>query len=333
MGVVVLAWQDEPWLAACVDSILASVGVQTELVVVDNGCRPEDLAAVPDHHRFRLLRPGTNLGFAGGCNYGARELDTDFIALVNSDCLLCTDTLRQLVEEAGRPAVGPVMASVRIADTPHLINSAGNPVHISGLSWAGGLYETEDRSSPFDVTAASGACLVLQRAVWEELGGFDDEYFAYLEDTELSLRCWQRGLAARCVPTAVALHHYEFSRNDTKMYLLERNRIMMVATLWSARALLLLAPMLVAVELFLAGYAVARGWGRHKLRGYVWLWRQREHIRTRRSTVQASVVGSERVWMHRLTPALDRHVVGSAVLARLASVCFGLYWRLVRRFV
>ncbi|MHA6792004.1 glycosyltransferase family 2 protein [Pseudonocardia bannensis] len=333
VGVVVLAWQNEPWLATCVDSILASTGVRVELVVVDNGCRPEDLAAVPDHGRFRLLRPGRNLGFAGGCNLGVGALSTEFVALVNSDCVLCPDTLRQLVSEASRPDIGPVMASVRIADSPELINSAGNPVHIVGLSWAGGLYTRESRSSSFDVTAASGACVVVRRSVWTALGGFDAEYFAYVEDTELSLRSWQRGWAARCVPTAIALHHYEFSRNATKMYLLERNRLMMVATLWSTRALIVLGPLLLVVELLLAGHAVIGGWGRHKFRGWWWLWKHRAHLRARRREVQAQRTEPSTVWMALLTPDLDRQVVGSPALTWLANMMVRTYWQVARRFV
>jgi GT2 family glycosyltransferase len=333
VGVVVLAWGDEPWLADCVESVLGSAGVEVELVVVDNGCRPEDLRAVPGQERFELMRPGRNLGFAGGCNLGASTLDTEYVALVNSDCVLRPDTLAQLVAEARRPGVGPVMASVRIANSPELLNSSGNPVHVVGLSWAGGLYTTETRSEPFDVTAASGACVVLRRSVWADLGGFDAEYFAYVEDTELSLRCWQRGLAARCVPTAVALHHYEFSRNATKMYLLERNRLMMLATLWSARALLVLAPLLLAVELLLFGHAVAKGWTRHKLRGWYWLWTHREHIRARRRQVQAELTGPAHLWMHRLTTDLDEQVVTSTMARSLVNTLFRRYWAIAKRFV
>ena len=139
------------------------------------------------------------------------------------------------------------MASIRLPDG--LLNSAGNPVHLIGLSWAGGMGTPETRTAPYDVTGASGACLLLATTVWKQLGGFDEEYFAYLEDSELSLRAWRLGLAARCVPTAVARHHYEFSRNAHKMHLLERNRLMLLATVWPRRALILLAPVLAACEL------------------------------------------------------------------------------------
>lgn len=333
LTVIVLAWKDEPWLGACVDSVLRSSGIEVELVVVDNGCRPDDLAGVPDHDRLRLLEPGSNLGFAGGCNFGVSVATGEFVALLNSDCLVMPDTLHQLVEEARRPGVGPVMASVRIADTPDLVNSSGNPVHLVGLSWAGGLYRTEERVAPYDVTAASGACVVLRRSVWDRLGGFDSEYFAYVEDTELSLRAWQQGLAPRCVPTAVALHHYEFSRNDTKMYLLERNRLMMIATLWSTRALVVLGPLLAAVEMVLICHAAREGWAGHKVRGWRWLWSNRTHLQRRRREVQAQRTQSNAEWMRRLTPDLDEQVMGSPTLTRFANALVRIYWFVARRLI
>jgi GT2 family glycosyltransferase len=327
--VVVLAWQEQPYLRECVTAALASTGVDVRVVVVDNGCRPEDLPV--DVTGVEILTPGRNTGFAGGCNLGVAALDTEFVALVNSDAVLAPDALVQLVAEAERPGVGPVMASIRLAEPPGLLNSAGNPVHLTGLSWAGGLDTAETRTTPYDVTGASGACLLLASAVWKQLGGFDEAYFAYLEDSELSLRAWRLGLAARCVPTAIARHHYEFSRNAHKMYLLERNRLMMLTTVWPRRALVLLAPVLLACEVLLLGYAAASGWGRGKLSGYAWLWRHRTHLRERRRLLQAERQVPDRVWMARLTPALDRSAFGP--LTPFANVVFRAYWSLVRRLL
>lgn len=331
VGVVVLAWRAEPYLAECVRSVLDSRDVDVRVVLVDNGCEPDDLAAVAPDDRVELLTPGVNTGFAGGCNLGVEKLDTDYVTLVNSDCVLRPDTLALLVAEAARPDVGPVMAGIRLAEPPGLINSAGNPVHLVGLSWAGDMNRPETRTEPFDVTGASGACVMLRRSLWDELGGFDDAYFAYLEDTELSLRSWRRGLPARCVPQAVAVHHYEFSRNSHKMHLLERNRLMMVLTLWSGRALVVLAPLLLTTEVLLTGYAVASGWGKQKVTGWMWLWRHRGHVAERRRQLQAERTRPDPEWMRRLTPNLDPQAIGPAPVVKVANVFFRAYWALVRR--
>lgn len=331
-----LAWQDEPWLPECVDAVLASTGVEVQIVLVDNGCTRADLATGGLPAGVTVLSPGENTGFAGGCNLGVAQLTAasappEYVALVNSDCLLAPDVLSQLAAEAAKQNVGPVMASVRLAEHPELINSAGNPVHVLGVSWAGGMDEPETRTVPFDVAGASGAALLMRRALWERLDGFDDAYFAYLEDTELSLRCARLGLRARCVPTAVAAHHYEFSRNPTKMYLLERNRLMLLATLWPTRALVLLLPLLGVLELGICAQALTQGWGRHKVRGWWWLWRNRRRVHARRQLLQAESQATD--WMQVLTVRLDTRVIGSIGATRVANVLVGGYWSVVRRLL
>jgi GT2 family glycosyltransferase len=172
--------------------------------------------------------------------------------------VIAPDTLEKLVAEASRPDVGPVMASIRLPDG--LLNSAGNPVHLIGLSWAGGMGTPRPAPRPTTSPGPAAPACCSPPPVWKQLGGFDEEYFAYLEDSELSLRAWRLGLAARCVPTAVARHHYEFSRNAHKMHLLERNRLMLLATVWPRRALILLAPVLAACELGLLALGTVSGW-------------------------------------------------------------------------
>ena len=129
------------------------------------------------------------------------------------------------------------------------MNTAGNPLHVLGLSWAGGLGDpAPSTGSPRDVASATGATLVLRRSTWEALGGFPEPFFAYQEDLELSWRAWQRGWRVRYVPGAVVVHHYAFSRNPCKMYLLERNRLLLVLTTYGTRTLLLLAPALLGLR-------------------------------------------------------------------------------------
>jgi len=333
VGVIVLAWQDEPWLVECLDAVMASTGVMVEVILVDNGCTRPDLAALAARPGVSLLRPEYNTGFTGGCRLGAAQLNTEFLALVNSDCTLAPDALVQMVAEARRADVGPVMASVRLADRPELINSAGNPVHILGVSWAGNLEQRETRTAPFDVAGASGAALLVRRELWERLDGFDDAYFAYLEDTEFSLRCARLGLRARCVPTAEAAHHYDFSRNSTKMYLLERNRLMLLATVWPARALVLLLPLLCGLELAVAIYALIQGWGSQKARGWAWMWRNRTSVRERRALLQVESTVADADWMRMLSSRLDDRVIGSTFATGVLNTLVSAYWSVVRRLI
>lgn len=331
-GVVVVAYGPEPELAECLTAVQASRQIDVELVVVDNCCTHPQLEQLVAATGGRLLRPGRNVGFAAGCNLAVQALPPGVpVALVNSDAVVEPGTLRALLD-ALHDDVGIATASVRLADEPELLNSAGNPVHFTGLSWAGGLGErAEGHVGRRDVASASGATLMVRRDVWDELGGFDPTYFTYLEDTELSLRCWLSGRRVRYVPTAVSLHHYAFSRNPRKLHYLERNRLLMLLTVYERRTLLLLAPALLLWEVVVLAGSVLQGWWRSKLLGWWWLLRNARQVSARRRLVQ----GSRRHGDEVLVPLLaERISPGGGMLPRgfgLVDAVLAGYWRRARR--
>jgi hypothetical protein len=134
------------------------------------------------------------------------------------------------------------------------------------------------------------------------------------------------------VPSAVVLHRYEFARNPSKYYLVERNRLMFVATNWSGRALVLLSPALVALEAAMVALAVKEGWLREKVRGWGWLLRHRRTVMARRRLVRSQALVPDREWMRVLTDRLDTPLVHPPGVALFNGV-MSRYWRLVRRWL
>ena len=286
---VVLAYGSEPLLERCVRALLESAGARVDVVVVDNGCTTDAVDRMAVVAGVRVVRPPRNTGFAGGCNLGARHATGHVLVLVNSDAVVEPGAVAALARVLAEPAVGIASGSLRLLDRPGTVNSAGNPVHYLGLSWAGGLGDPASaHSERRRVASATGAVMALRRETWQVLGGFFEPMFAYCEDLELSLRCWQRGWTVEYVPDAVALHAYEFHRNPLKLYLLERNRLLVVLTLYERRTLALLAVPLAGLELAVLLVALTQGWGRHKMHGWWWLARHAGLVRLRRAAVQAA---------------------------------------------
>ena len=335
VSVVVLAHGPEPLLAECVEAALRSTGVAADVVLVDNGCTTSAVDELDGRSGITVLRPGENTGFSGGCNLGARQARGEIVALVNGDAVVAPGALRALADALRDPGVGIASASLRLHDRPDLMNSAGNPVHYLGISWAGGLGDPASaHATARDITSATGAAVALRREVWDELDGFWDEMFAYCEDTELSLRCWQRGLRVRYVPDAVVTHRYEFSRNPLKLYLLERNRLLLLLTLYERRTLVVLAPAMVGLELVVLLVALRQGWARDKIRGWGWILRHRSAVRARRRTVQAARTVSDRALLAQLLTA-DFTPGDEVGFHAPAPVVAGsrLYWRLAQRLL
>jgi glycosyltransferase involved in cell wall biosynthesis len=319
---VMLAYGAEPWLAEAVTAVLASAGVDVEVIVVDNGCTSDAVDRVKGLDRLRVITPDANTGYAGGCDRGAAEASGDFLAFVNSDAIVAPGALALLADVAAEPAVGLAMGSIRLADAPELMNTAGNPVHYTGLSWAGGFNEPASRyARRRPVTAASGCCFAIRRELWRELGGFAEEYFAYCEDTD------------EYVPDAIVLHHYEFSRNTRKFYLLERNRAILVLTTYQRRSLLVLAPMLLLTELLMLGAAIAGGWGRAKLRGWRWLWQHRDWLGIRRALIQRERAVPDAEISRHLTARLDPANVAAPPGVGILNAFMRTYWLVARRLL
>jgi GT2 family glycosyltransferase len=288
VSAVVLAYRDEPWLERCVHALLTSEGVDVEVVLVDNGCTDGAVDRLASTPGVTVVRPGENLGFAGGCNAGALVASGEFLALINGDLIVEPDALSELVAHARRPEVGIAQPSIRLSEDRALLNSDGNEVHFLGFSWCGSFGKPAAiRTAPRPITSVMGAAMVLRRELWDELGGFEPRYFAYHEDVELCRRCWHQGLELVNVPSAVVVHRYEFGREPSKLYLSERNRLIFVLTAYEARTLLVLALPLIGVELAtLAGSVATRTTGK-KLAGWMWILRNLRWISRRRRKLQA----------------------------------------------
>lgn len=331
VSVIVLAYGVEEHLDSCVRAVLNQAGEGSEVLVVDNGAASA-VDRLPDHARLRVIRPGANLGFAGGCNEAARHASGDVLVFVNSDAVLADGALARLTEAVTITEVGLACGGVRLADRPDAMNSVGNPVHFVGLAWAGGLGEpASGHTRVVDVPSICGAFFAVRRDVWTALGGFPAEFFCYHEDVELSLRARQRGLRLIMEPAAVAFHHYEFSRNPRKMYLLERNRLLSVLTVYPAAVLAAAAPALLLFECAVTLLALRQGWLQQKMDGWRWLVRNAGWVRARRARVQADRLVSAAVFAGMLTTSLTP--TGDSRMLAVANRALGGYWSCARRLL
>jgi len=332
--VVVLAYGEEPYLGDAVRSALASRGVDVSVRVVDNGCTSDAVAMLPADPRVTVVTPAENLGFAGGVNLGAGGAETEFLTLLNSDAELAPDALSHLVARAGGEGVGIATPSLRLADAPDTLNSAGNPLHYTALSWAGAYGEpAAAHAVSRDVACCTGAGATMRTSWWREVEGFDETFFAYHEDVDLSWRTWMLGRRVVLEPAAIVLHHYEFSRNALKLYLIERNRAIVQQTLFGSRMRAVQALPCAALDVAMGMLARKQGWADEQRRAKRWVREHRDYIRARRAHWQGRRVRSDRELAPLLTATLDASMIP---LPRITGVLNALargYWAIARRLV
>ena len=329
-----VVYGEEPWLERCVTSLLASQGVHSEVVLVENGGSESTIAELERSERVTVIRPGRNTGFAEGCNIGVTGCRSDLVALINPDAIVDPTALRLLCDVAVQPDVGIATGSIRLADRPDALNAAGTVITITGLSWSSHFGEPASVvPDAVNVAGASGAGLVVRRSLWEEFGGFNEHFFAYYEDAELSIRMHRRGLKVIYVPEAVIVHRYEFSRNSAKFFLLERNRAVTMLTCFSRRHLLAITPLLIPMELGLVALSLRHGWVSEKMRSYWWILRHLRDIRARRQLVQTLATAPESGFLELLSTSLSPGNLTEVHPPKIIETILNHYWSIARRFI
>ncbi len=332
LSVLIVAWNSREELARTVPAVLPELGDGDELIVVDNDSSdgtPEAVEALAP--AARVLRAGRNAGFAGGCNEGAAAARGDLLVILNPDAAprpgFGEAIRRPWLEGRGWAAWQALVAE----GDGTTINSAGNPVHFTGIVWAGGHGESIATAPPAgEVTALSGACLAIPRSTWEEVGGLPERYFLYHEDVDISLRLRLAGGALGIEPAAIVDHDYEFGAREHKWRWLERNRWAFLIRVYPAALLALLAPALLLTELALIPAAFAAGWGRQKLAASGEAIRWLPRLLRERRQVQASRTVSAAEFAAWLTPDLDSPFIPAIARSAPARLAMRAYWRAVR---
>jgi GT2 family glycosyltransferase len=332
LSVLVVSYENRDDLRRTLPALLPELGDDDELIVVDN--KPGDGSAEAVRElapRARLVTMERNTGFAGGANAGAEAASGELLVILNPDAApqpgFGEAIRRPWVEKRGWSAWQALVAD----GEGKRINSAGNPLHFTGITWAGGHGLPLDQAPPAGkVAVASGACLAIPRAEWCRAGGFPAEFFMYHEDVDLSVRLRAAGGTVGIEPTAVVAHDYEFGANAQKWFWLERNRLAFLVRIYPGPLLALLAPALLATELALLPVAAAGGWGREKLRADLAFLRWLPRLLRERRAVQRQRTISAGEFAAALTPDLDSELISPLVRTGPVRLALRAYWRLVR---
>jgi len=262
VSVVVVNWNRKELLRACLASLARQTGVECETIVVDNGSTDGSAELAGGEFGARVIRNAENRGFCAANNQGIAVARGEFVALLNNDAEAEPGWLAALGRAcASRPDVGMAASKVLVWEDPHRIDKAGHLIFPDGQNrgrGAGALdrgqYDREE-----EVLWPDGCAAMYRKSMLDQIGGFDEDFFAYGDDAELGLRARIAGWRCIYTPEAVVRHHRGATMgkgSGRRLELIERNRVLLAVKLfpWS---LLVLNPVFFAVRLG-AGFAAAR---------------------------------------------------------------------------
>ena len=231
ISVIVLNWNGINFLERCLGSLMAQTYSPVEIIVVDNASTDGSRGFVEKRFpRVRIIANERNLGFGGGNNVGIRASRGKYIMVLNNDTHVeakCIEALKCSIEKKER--YGACASKILLTNKENVIDAAGIVVGWDGLSIGRGRLEPGGRyDEEAEVFFASGCACLYRKEMLDDIGLYDDDFFAYAEDTDLGWRAQLAGWKCIYSPRAIVYHVHSASSgtySHLKAYLVERNRI------------------------------------------------------------------------------------------------------------
>lgn len=289
LDIVIVNWNAGPQLKTCIDSINTfGGGIVKRIIVVDNGSVDGSDTLVEAEPNVTLIRSGANLGFGKACNLGAQRADSDYLLFLNPDAALFEETLANVVNFMQDPANQRVgICGVQLinesgqvarhcARFPSITGFVAHAIGLDRLFPSLGHFMAEwDHLTCRQVDHVIGAFFFVRRSLFEQLNGFDERFFVYLEDLDFSYRAHQAGWKSFYLADAQAFHAGGGTSRQVKMMRLFyslRSRLLYGFKHFSLWRAWLLALVTCAVEPFMriTYCIISRDWAgiRNTLQAY-----------------------------------------------------------------
>ncbi len=214
VSVIIVNWNGRELLGSCLDALRAQTCRAFEVLLVDNASADGSADWIERAYpEVRVLRAGRNLGFAAGNNLGLRQARGAAVALLNNDAVADPTWLESLLEASVRhPGYGFFASKIVLQSRPDTVDACGDYFTRDGFAGKiGWLDRMSSYSTPYPIASACAAAALYRRTLFDDVGGFDEDFFMTHEDTDLGLRAQLRGHRGLFVPDARVVHRLSAS--------------------------------------------------------------------------------------------------------------------------
>ncbi|QQG52579.1 MAG: glycosyltransferase family 2 protein [Candidatus Falkowbacteria bacterium] len=351
VGVVLVNYQDyaERFLTACRDSLRAQdyPAASFKIYLVDNASSEKSRAYLHGcYPEAKILERGdgnycaaNNLGFAEAIKDGC-----EYLVALNMDTEMKPDWLHKLVlalEDNTEAAI----AQSKILLYPQTeaekenpkINTLGNRLNFLGFGFTSAYREADREISAYPEISgyASGCCLMIRREVFESVGGWDDSYYMYHDDIELSLKVRLAGYKIVLAPQSVVFHKYEFKRSVRMLYYMERNRYLLAFGFYPLRLLIFLAPAFIIMSLGMLAFALAKGWAPTWFKVWGFFLKPATWINIRQARARIKWISKVpfSIVAKNLESRIDFSEINNPLLKYVGNPLLRLYWKGAKKLI
>jgi GT2 family glycosyltransferase len=273
ISIIIANMNGMKYLPACLSSLHKQTFKEFEVIIVDNGSKDASINFIKNNFpQTVVIENRTNLGFAQANNQGISAAilaaKGKYIATLNNDTEVDRDWLKNLfaAADSSGDTVGMWASKILSMENPAQIDSVGGLLLFQdGIARGRGRLETDhgQYDDIKDILLPSACSALYRKTMLDEIGYFDEDFFAYCEDTDLGLRARRAGWTALSVPEAVIYHHYSGTGGEysgVKAFLVERNHLWVV---WKNSPLkwICLLPYYVSLRYFYQLYGIFQGRG------------------------------------------------------------------------
>lgn len=282
-SIIIVNYNGLSYIDTCLASVLSQTFTDYEVIFVDNASGDGSLEyARQKYPGLDFIANPVNTGYAGGVNAGLRVARGEYIVPLNMDTEADRAWLAELVKFMdNHPQAGAACPKVLVLGIPGVINCTGLKLHVSGLGFCRQLHQPDiPQAAPQRVNGISGCSYIIRRELFRRMGGAPEYCFMYNDDVVISWLLMLMGYDIYMVPSSIIYHRYRLSMTPEKFYHLEKNRIYLILSTLRWYTLVLLSPLLLAIEAMTFAYTIIKGWPypRSKLGAYLDIFRERKCI-------------------------------------------------------
>ena len=323
-------------IRTCLSSLYRQTMKDFEVILVDNDSLDDSVDYVRENFPKVKIIQNKNTGFAAGNNLGVKHAKGKYVFILNLDTELDKDCLKELVGCAQRNKDAAISCKILLFEKKNRINTTGMAFHYLGYGWCDNLERNEKTfSDEMEVTFPSGAAFLVERSIYNKMGGFDESYFFYCEDSDFGWRMRLRGYRVVMASKAKVYHKYFFSRHGKKVYFTERNRLISILKNYETKTLFLILPPLLLTELGVSLYLFASRNQSflNKVAGYYWIIRHFDKILWARSRVQKFRTVPDREIIKHFKDKIEFKYIQSSLIDSGLNPFLAAYWKSIKPLI
>ena len=314
ISVIIPNWNGIAFLAGCLDSLRGQTYDPFEVIVADNASTDGSQALIGERYpTVRLVQLNTNRGFTGACNAGIKAARGEVVILLNNDTEVAPDWLAEVMAAFDRhPEAGLVASKMLLFDRRDTLHTAGDLVYVSGLPANRGVWQVDGEAySREEYTfSACGGSAAYRKAMLDQIGLLDDDFFFSCEDVDLAWRAQLAGWKCVYAPCAVVYHRLAATGGGvTASFYDGRNFLWVIAKNYPGELLRRHWAAVVGAQIGL-GWAAVKAWrgaaARARLRGMATGLLTLPRILHKRRAIQATRTASLETIEALLTPVEPR---------------------------